>query len=220
MGRRTKLTDEIKDKLVEAIEAGATYQIAAHYAGIGESTLYLWMKQGREGKGKLKIDLLEALKRAESKGAISNLSVINRAAADGNWKASAWLLERRHNYRRDKAPNPAGEETEKPSIEISADTKQILKTQLEQSIKAGQEALSSGSYQAFAALQRQTVNIALQLKIIEAESQGDEFDNESDNTIIDEISAIISSLPPVLRQRLQSDILGSMSIKSSTVSEA
>lgn len=219
MGRRTKLTDEIKDKLVEAIEAGATYQIAAHYAGIGESTLYLWLKQGREGKGKAKIDLLEVLKRAESKGAISNLSVINRAASDGNWKASAWLLERRHNYRRDKPPAPAEEETERASIEMTADTKQILKTQLEQSIKAGQEALSSGSYQAFAALQRQTVNIALQLKIIEAESQGDEFDNESDNAIIDEISAIISSLPPVLRQRLQSDILGMMSIKSSTVSE-
>ena len=107
-----------------------------------------------------------------------------------------------------------------PAIEINTDTKSILKTQLEHSIKAGQEALSSGSYQAFAALQRQTVSIALQLKIIEAESSGDAFNSESDTAIIDEISAIISSLPPVMRQRLQADILGSMSIKSSTVSEA
>lgn len=221
MGRRTKLTPEIEQRIIQAIQAGGTYQIAAQFAGIGESTLYLWMKQGREGRNKAKVEFLENIKRAESRGAVANLSLIQRAAQAGDWKASAWILERRHGYSRNKPiNNEAEEEADTPSIEINTDTKSILKTQLEQSIKAGQEALSSGSYQAFAALQRQTVNIALQLKIIEAESAGDAFDSESDTAIIDEISAIISSLPPVLRQRLQADIIGGMGIKSSTVSEA
>ena len=219
MARRTKLTPEIEQRIIQAIQAGGTYQIAAQFAGIGESTLYLWMKQGREGRNKDKIEFLENIKRAESRGAVANLSLIQRAAQAGDWKASAWILERRHGYSRNKPISSEVEEAA-PTIEINTDTKSILKTQLEQSIKAGQEALSSGSYQAFAALQRQTVNIALQLKIIEAESAGDAFDSESDTAIIDEISAIISSLPPVLRQRLQADILGSMSIKTSTVSEA
>ena len=43
-------------------------------------------------------------------------------------------------------------------------TKKILQSQLAQTIRASQEALSGGSYQAFAALQRQVVHVAMQLK--------------------------------------------------------
>ena len=79
MARRTKLTPEIEQRIIQAIQAGGTYQIAAQFAGIGESTLYLWMKQGREGRNKTKIEFLENIKRAESRGAVANLSLIQRS---------------------------------------------------------------------------------------------------------------------------------------------
>ena len=220
MGRRTKLTEEIQNKIIQAVQTGATYEICAQFAGIAPSTLYLWMKQGRERKSKAKIEFLESIKRAESKGAVVNLGLIQRAAQDGDWKASAWILERRHGYLRERNVNRNEEEDQQQLLEISNDTKEILKSQLEQSIKASQEALQRGSYQAFAALQRQTVNIAMQLKIIDAENMGDEFDHQSDEDMLEQISNIIFSLPPVLRQKLQADMIASIAPKSSTIMDA
>jgi transposase-like protein len=220
MARRTKLTKEIQDKIIQAVKTGATYDICAQYAGIAPSTFYLWMKQGRERKSKDKIEFLEEIKRAESMGAIANLTLIQRAAQGGDWKASAWIMERRHGYSKQNNFNRAEDEESQELLKISNDTKEILKSQLEQSVKASQEALNRGSYQAFAALQRQTVNIAMQLKILDAESIGEGFDDQTDEDIIDQISNIILSLPPVLRQRLQSDIISYMNVsKTATITD-
>lgn len=220
MARRTKLTKEIKAKIIQAIKTGATYDICAQFAGIAPSTFYLWMKQGRERKSKEKIEFLEEIKRAESMGAIANLTLIQRAAQNGDWKASAWVMERRHGYSKQNNFNKQNEEEVQELLKIGDNTKQILKSQLEQSVKASQEALSRGSYQAFAALQRQTVSIAMQLKILDAESIGDAFDEQTDDEMIDQISNIILALPPVLRQRLQADIIGFMNVsKTATITE-
>jgi len=96
MSRRTKLTPEIQNKIIQAIQTGATYELCAQFAGISPATFYNWMRQGRERKDKAKIEFLESIKRAESRGAIANLGLIQKAATDGDWKASAWILERRH----------------------------------------------------------------------------------------------------------------------------
>ena len=164
------------------------------------------MKQGRDGKGKNKIEFLEAIKRAESFGAIANLGLIQKAAKDGDWKASAWILERRHGYNKDGALLRQQVENEEPGNETYS-TKKILQSQLSTTIKASQQALSSGSYQAFAALQRQVVHVAMQLKAIEAEGMSDEFETESDEDLLNQISNIILSLPPVLQQRLSHDMI-------------
>jgi glutamate synthase domain-containing protein 3 len=218
MARSTKLTKEIQDRIIQAIQTGATYEICAQYAGIGASTLYLWMKQGREQKSKATIEFLENIKRAESRGAIANLGLIQKAAQDGDWKASAWILERRHGYNRNGVMVKPEEES-KPTIQISDNTKDILQSQLKQSIKASEDALKQGSYQAFAALQRQTVNIAMQLKIIDAEANGDDFENQSDSEILEQISNIIYALPPVLRQKLEADIISNTNITALKIIE-
>ena len=218
MARSTKLTKEIQDRIIQAIQTGATYEICAQYAGIGASTLYLWMKQGREKKSKATIEFLENIKRAESRGAIANLGLIQKAAQDGDWKASAWILERRHGYNRNGVMVKPEEES-KPTIQILDNTKDILQSQLKQSIKASEDALKQGSYQAFAALQRQTVNIAMQLKIIDAEANGDDFENQSDSEILEQISNIIYALPPVLRQKLEADIISNTNITALKIIE-
>ena len=102
-GRKPKLTPEVSDKFCEGIELGMTYKLACGYVGIHEATFYRWMQEAEKGRSPYS-EFREALKAAESSGAAHSLAVIHRAAADGTWAAAAWLLERRHCYRRDSAP--------------------------------------------------------------------------------------------------------------------
>jgi transposase len=88
MARPTKHTPEIIAKIIEAIKMGATYELAAGYAGVSYETLRQWMRD--------KPAFLEDMKRAEGTAAMVWLAKIERAASDGNWQAAAWKLERRH----------------------------------------------------------------------------------------------------------------------------
>lgn len=96
--RRSKLTEEVTDNLCKAIEMGMTYKLACQFAGISEATFYSWMKQGRENIDEKFVEFLESIKKAESKGALLNLAIIQKAAKEGSWQASCWLMERRHGY--------------------------------------------------------------------------------------------------------------------------
>lgn len=100
-GRPSKLTESTQRKIIEAIHLGCTYSIAASYAGIHEATLFKWMARGREGDGGIYEDFYRAIKQAESVNAVRCLASIAQSARDGNWTASAWLLERRHGYIKD-----------------------------------------------------------------------------------------------------------------------
>ena len=95
-----KLNETTKGRLIEGIRLGMTNKLAAAYAGISESTFYLWLQQARDGDEE-KSDLLESLKRAEAESAAHSLAVIKKAAQDGSWQAAAWGLERRHGYKRE-----------------------------------------------------------------------------------------------------------------------
>lgn len=100
MARRSKCTPETIAKLETAIGLGMTYKLAAQYAGIGESTLYQWMKEAERGDP-AKQEFAEALNRAEARGAAAALACIAQAAKNGTWQAAAWILERRYAYKRE-----------------------------------------------------------------------------------------------------------------------
>ena len=96
MGRRTKISESVVSKICTAIKLGCTVQLAAGYAGIHVRTIYFWLQRGQEDKtGQFK-DFYTRYKEAESIGAVNNLACINSAAKGGDWRAAAWLLERRH----------------------------------------------------------------------------------------------------------------------------
>jgi hypothetical protein len=64
-GRRSKLTPETHDRIVNAVRAGATFEAAAGAAGIAERTLYLWLEEAREpGAPAWKVQFLQDLYRA------------------------------------------------------------------------------------------------------------------------------------------------------------
>ncbi|HIA00785.1 MAG TPA: hypothetical protein EYN66_02545 [Myxococcales bacterium] len=109
-----KLNEDTKARLIEGIKLGMTNKLAAQYAGISEQCFYQWRDKGNAGSQE-HLELFESLKRAEAQSAAHSLAVIKKAAQDGTWTAAAWMLERRHNFRRD------------PVVEVEAvDTSELV----------------------------------------------------------------------------------------------
>ena len=110
---RSKLNDEAQKSIVGAIEAGCYAKVAAEAAGITEACYYAWLKRGQteldrvaEGSGrKIKeaerpyVEFLESVTRAQGTGEVSAVQTIEKAAKAGDWKAAAWMLERRFSAR-------------------------------------------------------------------------------------------------------------------------
>jgi hypothetical protein len=95
-GKKTDVAPYI-DKLVNAIAIGATYEIAALYAGISHDTFARWRKAGATAKPGTPLANLHArLTEAEGRAAVGWLARIESEAANGDWKAAAWKLERRY----------------------------------------------------------------------------------------------------------------------------
>lgn len=109
MARPTKLTPHIQAKVVLAIRGGNYAEIAARLAGIDEATYYRWMARGKAEEDRLaerssrkmreterpfcefRKAVMEADAAAEAQAAAAIM-----VAGKKDWKAHAWLLERRH----------------------------------------------------------------------------------------------------------------------------
>ncbi len=65
-GRPSKLTSEVKARLVQAIEAGNYYEAACGYAGITYTTFRNWMIKGENAKSGTYREFFEAITRAET----------------------------------------------------------------------------------------------------------------------------------------------------------
>jgi hypothetical protein len=97
-GRTSKLTAVVRAIIVDQLRAGAFRAHAARAAGVGESTLDLWLRRGDAGEPAYR-DFARDVRRAQAEDAIRSQSIITRAAlghVDGDWKAAAWSLERKH----------------------------------------------------------------------------------------------------------------------------
>ncbi len=93
---KSKLTPEIQKEIGNNIKLGMPLKFAAEAAGISEKTFYLWMNQGeKDEKGKFH-DFFIHCNNCKSVGVKLHLSLITKAANEGSWQASAWILERRH----------------------------------------------------------------------------------------------------------------------------
>lgn len=96
-GRPSKLTPDVQERLLNAIRAGVTYEVACSHAGIAYSTLRNWIVAAEQGADDpAKLELLDALKKAEADAEVTCIARIREAATGGQWQAAAWLLERRH----------------------------------------------------------------------------------------------------------------------------
>lgn len=93
---KSKLTLELQKKIGDNITLGMPLKFAAEAAGISEKTFYLWMERGEnETSGKYH-DFFIYCNNCKSTAVKLHLTLITKAAKDGSWQASAWILERRH----------------------------------------------------------------------------------------------------------------------------
>jgi transposase len=92
MGRPTKLTPEVKETIFKAIREGNTLQVACMKAGIVYDTMRGWLEQAEKG-GAYSVFSVE-LARAREEAEEVLVGEIKKAARQ-DWRAAAWMLERR-----------------------------------------------------------------------------------------------------------------------------
>ena len=78
----------------------------------------------REGEG-IYFQFLQAIEKAIAKSALVNMAIIQKAAKEGTWQASAWIMERRHKYHA----------KQEPEVIVQIDAKEASITQLIQQVK-------------------------------------------------------------------------------------
>ena len=212
MGRPSKLTEENLTKLKQALSIGATIKMACAFSKVGYSTFFYWKslaakaaKKQEEKKrltkqDKILLEFLEDIKTAEVQGAIKSLARLQKQAEEGkDWKIDAWLLERRWNFTKSNSVV-----VEQQAI-TDLDPKKELLRNLSKLKLASERALAVGSFQAFAALQKRQVDCILEIKNIERE-QVNEIEDLTDEALLEQISAFMQALPPILRQQLMREL--------------
>lgn len=121
-GRPSKLTPDVIKTLIDAIGLGASYKDASEAAGIAYGTFALWMQKGQEAQKGEYFDFFEAIRKEEAAAALRHLTVINNAAAKGEWKASLeWLRARRKTEWGNAVDVTSGGEKVKGYVIISPD---------------------------------------------------------------------------------------------------
>jgi hypothetical protein len=95
MPRKTKLTPQVQEAIVQALTLGAVHAHACAYAGIDHATFYRWLQKGEAGLAPYR-EFYEGVKRAEARSVVGWLAKIEAAANAGHWQAAAWKLERRY----------------------------------------------------------------------------------------------------------------------------
>jgi transposase len=93
-GRPTKLTPELHQRIITFLGSGAYLETAAAAAGCSKQSLYDWMKRGAREKEGIHRDFLDAVEKAQATAEIRDVALIAKAA-ERNWQAAAWRLERR-----------------------------------------------------------------------------------------------------------------------------
>jgi hypothetical protein len=96
MGRQTIDVGPHIERLVQATLLGASFAMAAKFAGISPKTFQRWRRQAEHARaGSALAQLRDRLSEAEGRAAVSWLARIEQAATAGDWRAAAWKLERK-----------------------------------------------------------------------------------------------------------------------------
>lgn len=97
-GRPTKLNDEVARKVCKAIKKGVPEQAAATAAGISYSVHKLWKQTGRtDREAGLDTPHSQYLAKVERAVGLSERDLVLAINKHGktDWKAKAWILQRR-----------------------------------------------------------------------------------------------------------------------------
>lgn len=90
---KPKLNKELLKRAVNLKKGGANHKDIAAAIGVAEQTFSTWINKPRT---ELQRELAEELKKAEADYKNALLAVIAKASRERDWKAAAWLLERKY----------------------------------------------------------------------------------------------------------------------------
>lgn len=119
MPRATKLTKEIAAAICAGVRNGDYQDVAAKAQGIGRRTLFDWKERAKSGEQPF-ADFVEQLEIAQACAEQRDLALIGRAA-ETQWQAAAWRLERMHPERYGK----------RDKVTVALEVQQELETALD-----------------------------------------------------------------------------------------
>ena len=91
---KLELNPELQNRIITYIKAGSYIETAEAAAGICKDTLYDWLRRGANGEEPFG-GFSDAVQRALAEAEIRDLARIDKAA-EMQWQAAAWKLERRN----------------------------------------------------------------------------------------------------------------------------
>lgn len=94
-GRLTKFNPEMGEAIAQLVEVGIPLATAARASGVAASTFFRWMKCGREAKRGLHRRFYKRMMEARAKSEARMVGIIS-LSAERDWRAAAFLLERRN----------------------------------------------------------------------------------------------------------------------------
>lgn len=129
-----KIDEKIIEQIADVVRAGNYIDVAAACFGIDKSTLFDWLRRGAREQRRLESDpnakplesekiyvkLSNAIKRAVADSERRDLATIEKAA-ETQWQAAAWRLERRFPERWAKKDNFNTSGTNEVNIRIIKD---------------------------------------------------------------------------------------------------
>lgn len=90
---KPKLNRELLKRAVNLKKGGANHKDIAAAIGVAEQTFSTWINHPKTDNQR---ELAEELKKAEADYKNALLAVIAKASRERDWKAAAWLLERKY----------------------------------------------------------------------------------------------------------------------------
>ena len=84
----------LKVTIVELLRDGHHTSTVCNYAGIDYTTFTGWLRKGKEGKDKAYYDFYNEVRMAEAEAEVNRLKNI-KDHSKIDWKASAWIMERK-----------------------------------------------------------------------------------------------------------------------------
>jgi transposase-like protein len=111
VGAPSILTDELQQKLCSLLSIGTSIEDACTECGISDSTFHKWKQRALEKKERKYLQFLQAVDKAKVQSKLKCLITMDKQANGANavykdgklvkpaieadWRAAAWLLERR-----------------------------------------------------------------------------------------------------------------------------
>ena len=108
-GRPTKLTTELMNEIAQYLRAGNYIETTAALVGIHRDSVYEWLKRGnaeiervsKSNRAKIRkreaifVEFTDTVKKAQAQSEAMLVGLIGQAAQK-NWTAAAWRLERKY----------------------------------------------------------------------------------------------------------------------------